>query len=705
MLRYLVGASMAFAGLVCCYPAGADWLDCGKQAAVSISPGGGIDNVRIAGAAVGTGRVGGFSVVEVLGPDGRAAAPLAMRGAVKSAGKGRLRLEAADSKARLALRATFATGDALGVTGEVENLDPKRERAVRLDFVLPIRCEGWTYASGIAAAETIKGDGEYPTGPHRAMLFGDRSKPNLIRTSTLWFNAISHTAGGLAIGIDPASPAAFRIGRDARGLFIRYHLGLSALTRKFPNKARFSFIVYGVDGRWGIRSAAERFYTLFPETFRRRAEKFGNWAGTYDITRGDLPNKRDFHITYGDNDFQWRDGEYPDGEKAKLEALGVTVFHWREPWSYFLTGSDAKRSAVEEVRLLGDQASGKATGKTHGQMCGAPLVESARGVLNSYMTDAAGQMLRVRFQYGCRFVAPNMDPELPRPNRASLAADYQFRWVRRWADPAFDGPRNIAWDSCTGWTGIHLLNYRREHFATADFPLTYDPRDGRVCQMKVLADREFAVWHSGQVHRAGGLVMANIGYQALLFFGDCIDVPVREARAHRHVRWQGSDESGKTAGWIEGFGRYRLLIGQKPFSFYQEIKPAGIRRCLLYALAPGGDCKHETYRPMTRKYMPTIRAAAKAGWQPVTHARGHGCHVERFGAKKGNLYFTVMNRDEAGPVDARIVIDAGALGIDPARVEVVELIEARTFTRSAQANRLTLAFRLAGGEALAFALR
>ena len=668
-------------------------VDLGNAAWLEMSNDGRVSDVGAEGKSIATGRPGGFALVEVLSPKGTATQPVQLSGRPRPAGKNAHGFEYALEQRKLTLKAEMISlKDAMRVQGEIRNLDAAADRAVQLDFVVPVRCDGWVYHSGIEAAEPITGDAEYPRDRYRLLRFGDPSDRELLRTSQLWFNCICDGQVGLAVGNAPDAPAAFRIGRDKRGLFIRYHLGLTPLTKKFPGAARFSFVVYGNDGRWGIRSAAERFYGLFGEAFRRRASKFGSWSGTNAITHSDLPNKEDFHITYGDNDFQWNDGQYWPKLGQQLKALGIIVFHWREPWSYFLTGSDPQKTADEELQLLRDQAAGKAPGKTHSQMCGAPLKEAAAGVLNSYMLDAAGKMLRVRWQYGCRFIAPNMDPELPRPNRATLAADYQFRWIKRWDDPKFDGPRNLAWDSATPWTGIDLFSYRREHFATADYPLTYDPRDGRVCQMKVLTDREFAVWHSRKVRDKGGLVMANSGLYSLLFFGDCMDVPVLESVAHKQFRWP------------ERMGLYRLLIHQKPLSFYQEITLAGIQRCLLYGLAPGGDCQHEEYRPLTKKYMPTIRAAARAGWQPVTHAHGQNCYVERFGTRPGEIYLTVMNRSEKSPADAALSIDCAALGLDPAKVKVRERIEDRGFESAVEAKTLTLRFKLQPDEALAFAL-
>ena len=61
--------------------------------------------------------------------------------------------------------------------------------------------------------------------------------------------------------------------------------------------------------------------------------------------------------------------------------------------------------------------------------------------------------------------------------------------------------------------------------------------------------------------------------------------------------------------------------------------------------------------------MPVLQRVAAAGWQPVTHARADGLHVERFGRRRGRLYFTVRNTGRRA-VKSELCIDADALGLD-----------------------------------------
>ena len=62
---------------------------------------------------------------------------------------------------------------------------------------------------------------------------------------------------------------------------VRFYLGISPITKRFPQRAWFSFIIYRHDPKWGFRAAAKRYYEFFPDDFKKRAafEGYLNYAG------------------------------------------------------------------------------------------------------------------------------------------------------------------------------------------------------------------------------------------------------------------------------------------------------------------------------------------------------------------------------------------------------------------------------------------
>jgi len=630
-----------------------------------------ITAVSLDGKALPAPAPGGFVLTEVLPPDARRRDAGLLTGKVTAADN--TLTWTGDAGDGLTLQATLVATDHIAIDGIVRDTTGK-DRAVAVRFVVPVRAgDRWQYGASLYGIEKA---GRNPARSRRLRCEGGVLLPQMP------FNSLSDPASGagLALGVPMDRPAVcfFRYGE--RGFTVEFNLGIAPDTTKFPRSANFHFVLYRVDGKWGFRSAARRFYDLFPALFTRRAKQFGSCAGLGEIIGGNVPNRGDFGITFGEGDFQWTNGLYRPNVAKGVNRLGLDVFHWREPWSYFHI-TDRSSTPAQCLEQVKKEAAGEVEFKLHSQLCKAPGRQAARALLNSYMTDADGKPLLIRYQYGTWFFAPCMDPELPRPNRATIAADYQYFITRRWKEKDFAGPRNVAWDSATRWTGINRLNFRRAVWAKADVPLTFDPRTGRVCQLKALADWEFAVWHSRQVHDGGGLLMANASIESILLFGHTMDIAIRESHA---------------GGSPESLGLWRGNLYQKPMSFYGSATEAGIRKCLLLGLAPGGVIGKdaETYRPVAKKYMPAIQAQVKAGWQPITWARATGnALVERFGDKPGELYFAVMNTGKPGP--AAIAVDARALGFDPAAVAVAELTENRPVPAVAKDGKVTIALDLA----------
>jgi hypothetical protein len=56
--------------------------------------------------------------------------------------------------------------------------------------------------------------------------------------------------------------------------------------KKLPGQAWFSFLLYQHDGQWGMRSAAERYYKLFPGDFEKRVSREG-YLGYADLETSD----------------------------------------------------------------------------------------------------------------------------------------------------------------------------------------------------------------------------------------------------------------------------------------------------------------------------------------------------------------------------------------------------------------------------------
>jgi hypothetical protein len=276
----------------------------------------------------------------------------------------------------------------------------------------------------------------------------------------------------------------------------------------------------------------------------------------------------------------------------------------------------------------------------------------------------------------------NPNPHLPSPNRADLARKYQFANMAAWDDPKARHVNGVSFDSLTEWTGFPIEDYRRDNFRYATIPLTYQPRNGRIVQIKGFEDWEMAKAWSDEIRRKGRFLMANTDTQPMLFCGHLLDFAGIERSA---------DEVSE-----EEMALVRTLCYQKPAGYYRPLTEKGMRKCLFYGIHPGGlqvlegPKRAEAARPLFKKYAPLIQKLAQAGWEPVTRAHvpaDSGIKVERFGAE----YFTLRNPgDSTKEVD--VMIEDGA--------SAREILESRPLTERVQDGSLHVTISLAATETL-----
>jgi hypothetical protein len=605
---------------------------------------------------------GGFAATETLTPDGRVRDHGVFEGQTSSV-RGGVRFEGAIPRAALELTATLRGGRHIAIEGEVRDTSGV-DRALSVSFTLPLKLAQWKWENTAAVSRTIRRGRTYPSKPEDMIYIGIKGDgfadeiPDVfpVRTNKLPFSCVCRGSQGLALAMPIHEPRVFLISADESGYRITFSLGVTPLTRKFPSKASFKLLLYPVDPAWGIRSAAERYQRFFPELYRVRLNRHGNCGGLHKdhLPEDDL---RERGWAFQENDYQWTDGEMAENVAALAAKYDVVSFHWRGPWYWFHEApGDITRDA--QLALMKAQAEGRAPG-AHGsnnQLCGCPDDISAKAAYNSYIENGEGKLERIFFCYpeaSCWLMPGNMDPNLPKPNRSSLAEDWQFRYRKLWKKKGFRGPTNVAYDALDDFSGFRRLNFRRAHLTEMDIPATFDPASGRVCQVKGFGDWAWARRHAKLVRDDGGHIMANCNLEhAMMFCAPSLDVIFRERRL------ADNDE--------EKLSVHRMLCGAKPFVFIGGSREpdtsaqwqAMADRALLFGMAPG-----ETHLEKSLlAHMPRLQSVAGAGWQAIPYAQAEGLWVERFGQRPNRMYFTARNTG-AKTVRSRLTIDLSALGL------------------------------------------
>jgi len=624
------------------------------------------------------------------------------RGTVTSDQQGRATLSAKSPPLGLGLDATIeAKKNHVEVSGTLTDLAGS-DRSVSLYFGLPVGERGlvttspgkWIWWDDVTShKDTNKGGDFRNVAPIGAGANGTMSRYPLSAICDM------EKGIGLSIAVPMDTPRLYRIAHDAdRGiLYIAYDFGLCHDVEAFPGKASFKFIIYSFDPRWGFRAALQKYYDIYPRFFTKRLKKEGLWMAFRKISTVQSFEDFGFAFKEGTNETKFDDEH------------GILTFKYTEPQTNWQRmPKEVERTYQGCVGFLDSRA---AAGERR-----------ALATLSSGIFDAQGKY-RLRVENapwcdGCVFAlnpSPSLKGKLTKARMNYDIADAD----RRYADTPEGKLDGEYLDSLEGWST--LCNFRREHFVSAETPLTFDTLTKKPCILNVFSIYEFARYISDDVHRRGKLMMANAVPIRFGFLCHLFDTCGIEINWKRGGKFQPDGE------WIMNYRR--AMMFQKPYLFlmntdfnswsYEDTEKY-MRRCMFYAFYPSffsANASTNHYfsqprlynrdRPLFRKYLPIIRELGRAGWQPMTHARTSdpAVRIERFGDGRDNrLYFTLLNTAKEAK-EISVEIDLAALGFTRKGVSASVLSSTIRLPLTTRDQVAVLTLKLAPGHAEAVRLR
>jgi len=568
------------------------------------------------------------------------------------------------SSLQATVHARFTEGNGyIDVSGVLEDLTGK-DRGLWLGFNLPVNTTGWKWAKTLSVSPVITNE-----APGYANS-GKESNNNMVPIPSVW-----NGDGGIALCIPPTDPCVFEVGADSNGLRIQMAYGLSKDTKKFPSKANFHFRIYSIDGTWGFRDALAKYYDWYPEYYRidpKVMTFLGNhhdWIN-WNFVRDEIKPERQIDPNYK---------EYLAYTKTSARIQGL---------------KDAKNLKTNEQFL---NAIAKTDTIQHYEKGGASnsklLTEGRAALINSICYNPDGTFGRFGTSDGGVDFPHNCDPDLfaDKTPHIPVYADMYLRKtidIRQYAN--FLG---MHWDRLGGWS--NFLNYRREHFAYIDHPLTFD-QVGRPCIQTQFTNYELfdacrlQLKQGGLFHEAAG--MKDFSWSK---------IPNKPAGQERTGMFFLS--AVVAGGWEEGsfkpleLGGYdlqRISMGRKSVRVSSgnipehkesptlEVIKNALAKTTAYGFAcpvqvlyfyppghPGYNTDYSWYtkpehKALWDKYEPANLAIRLGGWEPVTYAtsNSNAVQLQRFG-KGGNIYLTVWGPNP--PASVEIEVDAGKLGLKP----------------------------------------
>lgn len=500
---------------------------------------------------------------------------------------------------------------------------PPADRALTLLYSIPVHGEAIRWLGDALSAPLVEARQEYSN----ANLFWIAGHRGLSRYPV---NGVASGSRGVALAVDPDYPAFYRIVYNAGTgeLYLAYDIGLS------PERptATLRFCKFEFDAAWDFRAALARYYALFPAAFQVRAKRHGIWMPFAPISK--VEGWQDFG-------FMFKEG---NDETAWDDAQGILTFRYTEPMTWWMPMPKEVPRTIEaaaaEAQRLAEE--------------GNP---AAKAFAASVFHDASGRFVaEMHDTPWCNGAVWSMNSS---PAVCGEATDFKLKWNPELRKSLYGeggaGTLDGEYiDSSEGYV-TKELDFRREHFATAQAPLTFERDTCRPAVFRGLIAYEYARALAEDVHGDGKLMMANATPDRLFWLAPLLDVMGTEMNWNPGGKW--------TPAPPEWMLYRRAMCKGKPYCFLmnsvfdempRETVEKFMKRCVAYGMFPGFFSHnaaegHYFSRPdlynrdreLFKKYVPLCRLLSEAGWEPITRARTAVPRmlVERFGER----YLTVFN--------------------------------------------------------------
>jgi len=498
------------------------------------------------------------------------------------------------------------------------------DRAITLLYALPVEGEGWRWHSDPRRSESCEPRREYISASHSSVGVNGR-------LSRYPFAAITNGNQGLAIGIDMSFPAHFRVSFNnaTHELFLVFDLGLAPQ----KSEAKVRFCMFSFDGQSGFRAALAKYYELFPEQFRCRIPRQGLWMPFSKISA--VKDWEDFG-------FRFKEG---NDETAWDDAHDILTFRYTEPMTWWMTMPKAMPRTLEAATAEAQRLANEKNDR------------NAKAFLTSGYHDAGGKfaarLLDTPWCNGAVWSVNSM------PCIVGDVTDFKSKWNDALRESLYGAKKKADLDgeyidSSEGYV-TDALDFRRDHFAAADTPLTFSTDSHRPGIYRGLIAFEYIRAIARDVHAIDKYSMANGTPSQLCFLAPQLDVLGTETDWNHKGKWRPMSDA-------ELLYRRALCKG-KPYCFLMntvfenlshELVDKYMQRSLAYGMFPGffsEDASNRPYftrpelynrdRDLFKKYVPLCKRIAEAGWEPLTRARSSDdkVYIERFGEK----LFTVFN--------------------------------------------------------------
>jgi len=528
--------------------------------------------------------------------------------------------------------------------------------ALIIYFALPINMDGWTWGDDIRRLRPVAGTTEIQNTIDIG--FGYRNQMSRYPIAAIY------GSDGIAIGYPLDHPAAIRLIANpvTNQLSIAFDVALSPHS-KTPNLAHLKAIIYRFEPEWGFRSAIKKYYDIYPEFFRKRVDKEGLWAGTFkDLDK--ISNINDFGIAYHTTGVRSHALRFNDSNN---------IYSLR----YLTLGGERTFCNILNNNLI-TFLSSRDDSYAQSVLNSAIYDKDNNYMIYTYDNDVCYYDRGKPGYVGHATIIVNSNPAIKEPNIATYLWNDKVRSI--YSEPSGGILDGEFIDSVEG-QHIHL-DYRKEHIAKTDLPLTYRYEYSKGDYVliplpgvpTVTETYEFLKWLRKDILDMNKLMMGNYPMKMYLPIVHLMDIMGAEInigiKAQVDMRGNFSSEPE----FDRLFDLWRTMSYQKPYTllfhlFYDKtwdrVTPVLIeqyfKNALFYGfysgiLGLGDDPKfiyfetpkmYERDRDIFKKYIPLIQALGSAGWEPITYAKSSNpkIYVERYGPNPSTSKWYITTRN------------------------------------------------------------
>lgn len=535
------------------------------------------------------------------------------------------------------------------------------------------------YANFVEAFTVIPPDGAFNSSEIHNGGYGD--KVGLGITSFYPIASISTPSLGLGWGVDLGLPIVYRlIFEPATGMIAEFDLAMAKETVKFPNRAFFKLQLFEHEPKWHFRAALKKYYQINPDYFKKRVMNEGIWLPFTPLYT--IKDYQDFGIAFHETDWKAKDRGFNNESTIKADKnAGVYSFQYTEPWDVQIpiAGTDLSYNEIVSDRVISQKE------KTF--------------IQNSVTLDKAGlwQARKLKtpwFNTGWAVsITTNSSPYLK-----GYSAYNNVR--KEEIDPAnkmvVDG---VYFDSME-WNWHYDLNYNRNHFEVANYPLTFSSslEKPKPAIWNYSSEYETMNFIAREMHLKGKLTMGN-GYGwnpfaagVLDLFGSEISWYSKASSDKKRLLFFRSISYQKPIVFLLNEGLDDTAFTTPPYIGYEKY----FEKMLAYGFFPSffsvdassdpywrDSAKYNIGRPFFKKYIPLIKMISQAGWEPITYAttKSNEISIERFGNNiNDGLYFTIYNHS-GNDEEIDVYIDSESLQLIAVN-KIVDLISGKNLSFS-----------------------